>query len=268
MATGSDGTTLPRRRPVGRDLRDAAPASRATRRGGLRPAFWTRGATLRAHGVAGLVLVLLVAGAGIGWAASSRDESVLVPAGGAPIAAVHAEGGAAAAVAGRASGPTASAVRDDASGGAGGLPSDAGAPPAVVTAQADTPQGGAAAPPKTGETSEPPAPAASSDPVDVELAPSALEKEAESMAEGAIAATASPPSAARWVVDRDRSSAGFTLTVEGTPVAGTIGDWRADILLDPDSLQTSSISAVMEMHTASVAGSAISEQQLRGEDGF
>lgn len=88
------------------------------------------------------------------------------------------------------------------------------------------------------------------------------------MAEGATAATASPPSAARWVVDRDRSSAGFTLTVEGTPVAGTIGDWRADILLDPDSLQTSSISAVMEMRTASVAGSEISEQQLLGEDGF
>ena len=148
-----------------------------------------------------------------------------------------------------------------------GSPAAPEAPEAAgqTTAAGGTAPAGSGAATDVAPSSATPAPA---DPVDVELAPSPLEQEAEAMAEGGAAATASPPSAAQWLVDRAQSRVGFSFALQRQPVSGAIADWRADILFDPDSLETSSISVVMETRTVSVDTREIDERQLASKDGF
>jgi len=54
---------------------------------------------------------------------------------------------------------------------------------------------------------------------------------------------AAPAAAQTWQVDHDDSTVGFETTVSGGAVTGEFADWSAQILLDPDNLETASIDA-------------------------
>lgn len=59
----------------------------------------------------------------------------------------------------------------------------------------------------------------------------------------AAALIAAPAAAQTWQVDHDSSSVGFETTVSGGAVSGEFADWSAEIVLDPENLETASIEA-------------------------
>ncbi len=147
---------------------------------------------------------------------------------------------------------------------------DEGAAPAAAGTEADGTVGPAA-----------PATAAEADPTRAETpdgAPLVVRPEGAGTAEPNEAAPAADtlpapdmprePVMESWQVDPARSSLTFTFAFAGREVTGTIADWSADIVFDPESLGTSSISVLMKMNSASVSGGDITEAQLKGGDGF
>lgn len=57
------------------------------------------------------------------------------------------------------------------------------------------------------------------------------------------ALVAAPAAAQTWQVDHGASSVGFETTVSGGAVSGEFADWSAEIVLDPEDLETASIEA-------------------------
>lgn len=89
---------------------------------------------------------------------------------------------------------------------------------------------------------------------------------------GGAAASADEPAAAgpapQWTVLPEGSAVGFSFGFQGATVTGAIDAFAADIRFDPDNLPGSSIYVSLDLDTASVAGNAVSEAQLRGADGL
>jgi len=74
-------------------------------------------------------------------------------------------------------------------------------------------------------------------------------------------------SAAQWVIDKDQSVLGFEANVFGSAVPGAFAVWDADISFDPDALETSSVSVVIEM-TSADTGDSTRDGSLKGDEWF
>jgi polyisoprenoid-binding protein YceI len=69
----------------------------------------------------------------------------------------------------------------------------------------------------------------------------------------AAAALTAPSFASDWLVDRDASSVEFETTVFGGATRGAFDDFSAEITLDPDSLSSARIDAVVGTASGSMA---------------
>lgn len=89
-------------------------------------------------------------------------------------------------------------------------------------------------------------------------------------AEVVLATTAPAPDegGAAWTVIKGESALGFSFGFGGATLTGTFPTFDADIRFDPDDLPRSSITAAVDLTTATVAGTGISPAQLKGPDGL
>lgn len=82
------------------------------------------------------------------------------------------------------------------------------------------------------------------------------------------AAPASADTVTRWAVRPAESTLGFTATVNGRPAEGGFASWSADIAFDPEDLDASSIDVAIDLTSATIDSSTVSNAQLTGSDGF
>lgn len=86
------------------------------------------------------------------------------------------------------------------------------------------------------------------------------------------AAATTAPSAASpapsWRVVGTESALTFAFTYQGAPMTGTIAGFDAAIRFDPANLAGSSISADLDLGSATVAGTSIAASQVAGPDGL
>lgn len=71
-----------------------------------------------------------------------------------------------------------------------------------------------------------------------------------------------------WTPRIADSRLGFVANFSGNDAPGTFAQWTADIRFDPDNLDGSSIAVTIDMASATIASADISDNQLRGSDGF
>lgn len=78
------------------------------------------------------------------------------------------------------------------------------------------------------------------------------------------AVLAAPAAAQDWTVDRDASSVGFQTSVSGGAVSGEFSEWSAEIVLDPDNLDTARIDARVLTASGSTGNGQMDQSMLSG----
>ncbi len=57
-----------------------------------------------------------------------------------------------------------------------------------------------------------------------------------------------------WIVDHEKSTLGIQIVQAGAPVAGSFGNWKADINFDPENLDASKIAVEVEIASLTLGG--------------
>jgi cytochrome b561 len=90
----------------------------------------------------------------------------------------------------------------------------------------------------------------------------------EAAAPPAPAAVAPTGPAPAWRMLPDESAVAFSFGFQGGTVEGAIEAFATDIRFDPENLEGSSVYVSLDLATATVEGTAVTESQLKGADGL
>ncbi len=66
--------------------------------------------------------------------------------------------------------------------------------------------------------------------------------------------TSKPRSASAWIVDHEKSSLGIEIIQNKKPVKGSFAEWQADIIFDPEALDTASVTVTVKTVSLTLGG--------------